>query len=321
MDFKNTRSKPTSTLQAKNIHSNNRIKKIVKRSVQQYIESFFNGEHRNMLRAVSPESLSFNTEASFDGELDPTQRKLQIARYFNKLKNILPAVLVIDSGIKDIPHSIGGKVTKASWDAKTWKGVITIQKEVDIGIVVGTRDMDSTDELSDLILLMFNELMVSSNGHYITGNLTNGEDWVVTLPNSPVDGGGSTEEAVHGDPTDRIYYVEIGSFPVMFEDKITYEKDSGLEIVLNNDSLNNHNLRKSLLPEIIISEQISVNQQHSVTIKRYNPTMRVYVSNANIATISPEGLLTPRRVGSVDVLVDERNNPGKILVRKTIQVV
>src|SRR5271170_4144110 len=57
------------------LFSNERIKSMSKQKIQEYIESFFSaiGTNRNLLGTVSPSSLTYNIDRSFDPKTDPSQ--------------------------------------------------------------------------------------------------------------------------------------------------------------------------------------------------------------------------------------------------------
>lgn len=327
--FGNIRSEPTSATQAKRMFSNDRIKTLVKQQIQKYIEAFFRGTNRPLLKSVSPKSLSYNTDRSFDPDLDPTQKRMQIVRYFNHLKNILPAIIIADSGVQGVPHSIG-YLSDAYLTGPEWAGIYPIIRKVNISIIVASMDIDSTDELSDVLSLMFNELRNLAGGHYIHGDLNNGESWVITLPNAPIDLGGRQEATVNDDPLDRIHYIET-SFQVMFEDKVKIQKTAQYDTQITSVT-GDPDLRQTLKPIVtledlngnpIANDEVSINQQVCVKIEHYNPNFRVYVSDANLATISQSGIITPRRIGNLDIIVDDSTKPAsrRVLTRKSFTIV
>lgn len=325
-EFGNIRSKPTSASQAKRMYSNDRVKTLVKQQLQKYIENFFKGMNRDLLKAVSPKSLAYNIDRSFDPTLDPTQKRLQIARHFNHLRNILPAVLIADAGVEPIPQSIG-YLSDAFLAGKEWQGIYPIMRRVNISIIAASMDVDTTDELGDLLSLMFNELTQLAGGHYITGDMNSGEAWVVTLPNEPVSIGARSETPINDDPLDRIHYVET-TFTVMFEDKVRIAKEANYDVAFTS-MLGDPDLRQTLTPKISIYDSLgnnlgdamSLNQQAHVRIEYYNPTFRVYVSDANLATISQKGVITPRKPGQIDIIIDDTTrSTNRILAKKTITI-
>lgn len=326
--YGNIRSKPTSASQAKRMFSNDRVKTLVKAQIQKYIENFFKGENQDLLRTVSPKSLSYNIDRSFDPTLDPTQKRMQIARYFNHLRNILPAILIADAGVESVPHSIG-YLSDANLCGPDWHGVYPIVRKVNVSIVAATMDVDSTDELGDLLSLMFNELRNLAGGHYIHGDLNNGESWVITLPNAPISIGARNESAVNDDPTDRIHYVDT-TFQVLFEDKVRVKKTAQYDTVFTGMP-NDPDLKTTLAPVITLKdvlgnnlgEELPINKQGCVEIKHYNPNFRVYLSDANLATITQKGVITPRKLGELDIIVDDSTKPNdrRVLARKKIKIV
>lgn len=304
--------------------SNDKIKNLTKIKIQDYIESFFKKEgiNNDLLSAVSPRFIHYNTDKSFDPATDPTERRLQIARYFAELKNVLPSILVVDGGIIAVPNNLG-LVSDVSIYNGMWQGSFPIFRRIPIAIVAAARDVDEADEMSGVISLMFNELRNLACGHYLSGKSEEFEKWVITLPNAPVEVGGLTDVDVPGDPLQKIWYTET-VLDVFYEDVLSI-KEKLKTIEYGGGFIHQPDLKRSapILPIIEIPDTISVNEQHQIVVRNWQDHYRVILSNSKIATISLNLLLTPRNLGKVTIKVidpKETENDKKILVEKEVEV-
>jgi len=314
---------PRTNEQAKRLFSNDKIKTITKLKVQQYLESFFseNGANRDLLAATAPKFINYNISKSFDPKTDPTQRRLQVARYANELRNILPAILVADGGIENVPNTIG-QIANAIVKDGRWSGYYPIVRRIPLLVVAAARDMEEADELSGLLSLLFNELRNLAGGHYITGKPEEGETWAVVLPQAGVSIGPLSDVDVPGDPVEKMWYSEA-TLDVMFEDVLAVSRDmptfrSGGGLVGQPD------LEIFLPPEITVPDVISINSQIRVFINHFQDHYRVVLSNSRVATISYNMTLTPRALGKVKIQVVDfsRLGAGKtLLAEKEIEIV
>ena len=312
---------PRTKQQTKRLFSNDKIKVLTKIKVQEYIESFFNklGENHDLLSIVSPRFITYNTDKSFDPRVDPTQRQIQIARYFNELKSVLPSILIVDGGIIPIPHNIG-QISGNYIENGVWNGFYQIFRKVPLVILAAARDVESADEMSGVISLMFNELRNLAGGHYITGKPEEAETWVVTLPNEPVETGPLTETDVSGDPTDRIWHTET-LVEVFFEDTLAVSQ----ELPIIRDMKYDVDKKAEREPTITVPDQISVNEQVVVFVDNFKDHYRIELNNPKVATLSYNMILTPRGFGKVTIrVVNDRFLPDsdkRIVAEKEIEVV
>lgn len=315
---------PSTATQAKRIFSNDKIKQLVKLKVQIYIESFFKkmGKNRNLLSAISPQSLNYNIDKSFDPQLDPTQRKLQIARYVNEIKNIIPAILVADGGVIPYQQSIGLRSRDESdFSTNTYREYYTIFRRVPIKLVLASRDMETGDQLSSVISLLFNELRNLAGGSCIEGNKEEGERYTIFFQNEPVAVSGLSETEVPNDPTERIFYAEA-DFDVYYEDVIKLESQIRTAEFINDPFVNDPDVgvpgQPFPLPQILVDDQIPLNKETQVIIKYPLDSMKVYLSDGRYATLTPLYKLSPRRLGKFKIYLESN---GKVLVQKEIEVV
>lgn len=313
---------PRTSSQGKRVFSNDRIKSLTKQQIQFYIESFFQkvGFNNDLLGIVSPRALNYNIERSFDDKVDPTQRKMQIARYFNELRNIVPAVIILDHGVKPIPQSIG-QLSSAYVQSGVWYGYYPIFRKVPITLLIAARDQDTTDDLSGLISLMFNELRNVAGGSFISGNFDQGETWVITLPNEGVEIGATSEIGIENDPLEKILYTEA-SFEVFYEDVIGIQQD--LPTITNGGILvDTASAANTLAPVINCPNTVPINSQIVVFIQGMTDQQRIQMSDPKVATISQTMVLTPRSFGTVSIQVYDptvMDAKLRIVSSKTIQI-
>jgi len=325
---------PTIRTQAQSARrfSNDKIKTLTKIKIQEYIESFFSetGFNHDLLQAVSPRFIHYNTDKSFDPKTDPTERKLQIARHFAELRNIIPSILIVDGGINVVPGNLG-LIGGATMDAQgVWRGDYPIFRKIPMAILAAARDVEEADEMSGLISLMFNEMRNMACGNYITGKQDEFERWVITLPNTPVDVGALTEVDVPGDPIDKIWYTET-ILEVFYEDILSIKTqlataEEGGSLPSESDSRE----AESIAPIIVASDTVSINSQEQIVIKNYQDRYKVTLSDSSVATISSDFMLTPRNFGTVTIRVIDpnKNQSGcrteplnTVIMEKTIRVV
>jgi hypothetical protein len=279
-----------------------------KLQLQRYIESFFHGPNRQFLSLSSPISMNYNLDHTTVESKNVKERKLQVARYFNELKNILPAIVLTDGQMRNISQSIG-LLSGATGNIFDFNGVLSPFREITINLVIGSNDIQTTDILKSTVSSMFNEFRNLAGGHYMIGDYSKGENWVVTLPNAGVDFGGMQDTPLNNDPTDRIFYVEA-SFNIFYEDSIQFNQVAEITPVLTS--------KKS--PVFDIPAQIPFNQQLQVKVKYMPADHKITVSNYKLATISPSGVLTPRGLGKV-VLKIVSVTTGKIALEKEIEII
>jgi hypothetical protein len=225
---------------------------------------------------------------------------MQIARYFNELRNIVPAIIILDHGVKPVPQTIG-QVSNAFVANGLWNGYYPIFRKVPITLLVAARDQDTCDDLSGLVSLMFNELRNVAGGSFISGNFDQGETWVVTLPNEGVEVGATTEIGLENDPLEKILYTEA-SFEVYYEDVIAIQQELPT-VGYGGAVVDTPSLANTLAPLILCPETVQINSQIVVFIQGMTDQQRIQMSDPTVATISQTLVLTPRKFGSVAIQV------------------
>lgn len=285
-----------------------KIKYNAKLQVQKYIESFFAGKNKQFLGIASPSSLSYDISHSTIESTNIKEKKLQLARYFNELKNYLPAILILDGSMRNIAQSFNS-TTNTFGSFQEIEIELSPTREIEIGILVGSNDVQTTDDLITAVSLMFNEFRALAGGNLIAGDANKGESWAINLPISGVSFGPIQEQAINGDAVDRVHYCEA-SITIFYEDKIRFTQAS--------KNLTVQSSKKSKA-KFDIPNTLNIGTQLQLKIQNYNPEMRVTVSDYKLATLSKSGVLTPRSFGEVTLKII--NKKDEILDQKTITII
>lgn len=303
--------------------SNDRVKTITKASIQGYIKTFMDsmGSNRKLMEAITKQGLQYITDKSFSQDDDPTKRHTQLVRFFNEVKESLPAILIVDQGIKYVPQTLG-QVDSARIINGKWQGQFPIIRQVPLKIIVATRDEESTDLLQSLMGLMFGELRNLAGGQRITGNVEQGDRWVVTLPldfeSDPVEMADITD-----DPKDKVWYSGVSITPV-FEDRIIIEQP--MERVEQGNFIVNSS--PDMPPAIDFPDTVSINQKVRLFVSNLQKHYKIVLDNSNVALLDQNKLIiTPRQLGKFKIKIidptkraDEPLIGPKLLVEKEVTV-
>ncbi len=300
---------PKNVKEAVSLQSHDRLKMITKSAVEQYIRSFLDsgGSHRDSIEAIAKGSLQYITDKSIQN--DPTKRPTQLARIFNEVREKTPAILIVDAGMESIPSGLNSGLIASTLINAKWQGWYNKQFKVDLTIVVLTNDQDSTDQLMEIVELLFNNLRQISDGSEIRPQEP-GHNWAVRLPLSFTIS--STSGAnITDDNKDQLWFAEF-SLPVESEDTFSIEIpfDTSLDTAdYNNDfragmKVDQSNLGQSTPPIITAPDTIQINSSAAISFSRLRPHHKIIIDQPMIATIDVPGrVITPRRLGTFNLQV------------------
>lgn len=307
---------PKSVQEAVSRASHDRIKSITKQAIQHYIEQFLNtsGVKRSITEAVGSLSKLFVTDTD-TLTTDPTLRPTQLARYYQDIRERLPAVLIVDSGMEYVDPGLNVIDHATSWGEQTalgaptkWQGQFPITFNIPITIICAAADQESADALGTFLTLVFGPLRNLSGGQRITGRDDKGDTWEVRLPLDFVPSP-TTNSAINDDPKDSVWAMTIDLI-VQFEDRILLEQEMA-EVVFDagNFVTGEANLNRDLAPVIDFPDEIQLNGSYPIRVTQLQDRQRVVLSDGNIATFDPESLiLTPRRLGCFEIQVLDRRH-------------
>jgi len=307
------RAAPKSVQEAVSRASHDRIKSITKQAIQHYIQQFMDtkGVKRSITEAVGSLSKLFITDKD-TLTTDPTLRPTQLARYFQDIRERLPAILIVDSGMEWVDPGFNNLDAVTHFgergefgQAKFWQGQFPLTYNIPISIVAAAADQESADALGSFLTLVFGPLRNISGGQRITGREDKGDTWEVRLPltftPSP-----TTNSAINDDPKDSIWAMTIDIL-VQFEDRIQLEQEMAQVAFPLTPRVNDPNLADNFAPIIDFPEQIKVNEINRIRVDQLQDRQRIVLSDGNIATFDPETLcLTARKLGTFEIQVVDR---------------
>jgi len=303
------RPRARSTSEAVSLDSHDRIVSIAKNALQSYIASFLDsdGLNRSYIKTLSPQAAQYVTDKSLQDHPDPSRKPLQLARMFNDIRQRIPCIMIVDSGLTYESAGIGGGLERTSAINGNWQGWYRVYARVNVIVACVTNDVESCSTLQTVVSMMCMQLRHIAGGARLVSNVP-GSNWECRLPTNFTSSSASPTQ-VADDPKDAIWAATL-ELELQVEDLFCVERPI-LQTVVDGGVVNNTDLAGSLAPVIDAPDsvrlrggpfQISVTQlgmQHSFSI-----------SDPTVATIDPETqTITPHRTGSFDIFVldDEHN--------------
>jgi len=304
------RAAPKSVQEAVSQASHDRIKSITKQAIQFYIEQFMStdGVKRSITEAVGSLSKLFITDKD-TLTTDPTLRPTQLARYFQDIRERLPAILIVDSGMEWVDPGLNVLDHATHFGERGdlgqpmfWQGQFPLTYNIPISIIAAAADQESADALGSFLTLVFGPLRNISGGSRITGRLDKGDTWEVRLPltftPSP-----TTNSAIADDPKDSVWAMTIDLL-VQFEDRIILEQEMSQVAFPATAAVNDPNVSESKSPIITFPEEIKINETAQIRVAQIENQQKIILSDGNIATFDPETLfVTARRLGCFEIQV------------------
>lgn len=330
------RAAPRSVQEAVSQASHDRIKSITKQAIQYYIEQFMDtsGVKRSITEAIGSISKLFITDKDIL-VTDPTLRQTQLARYFNDIRERLPAILIIDSGMEWVDPGLNVLDHVTNFGPKgqlgqptLWQGQFPLTYNIPISIVAAAGDQESADALGSLLTLFFGPMRNIGGGSRISGRLDKGDTWEVRLPltfsPSP-----TTNSAINDDPKDSVWAMTIDML-VQFEDRITLQQEIPQIAFPPTSRVNIADLAETLAPIIHFPDSMKIYSSAQILVTQIQDNQKIILSNGNLATFDPENLLvTARRLGKFQIQVVDLNRrqptgaalAPKVIASKEVEVV
>lgn len=312
------KAKPRSVKESIAQHSHDRLKTITKSAIEHYIRSFLDsdGEYRSAIESVSKGSLQYITDKSIQATKDSTKRATQLARMFNEVREKVPAILIVDAGMESVPSGLNSGLLHSTLINNMWQGWFNKQFKVSLTVIVLTGDQDSTDQLMEIVELLFNNLRQIHDGSEIRSH-ESGHNWCVRLPLT-FDISATSGTNITEDNKDQLWFAEF-SLPVEAEDTFAiempfdtsltsgaYDRDFRSDYPKDYPAspINSPNLKASLPPVIMAPDSIQINSTAGVSFSRLQPHHKVIIDQPLIATIDVQArAITPRRLGTFSLQV------------------
>jgi hypothetical protein len=332
------RAAPQSVQEAVSRASHDRIKSITKMAIQHYIEGFLNtdGIKRSITEAVGSLSRLFVTDTD-TLTTDPTLRPTQIARYYQDIRERMPAILIIDSGMEYVDPGLNVIDHATSWGEQSeagqplqWQGQFPLTYNIPITIICAATDQESADALGSFLTLVFGPLRNLSGGQRITGRDDKGDSWEVRLPlqftPSP-----TTNSPIADDPKDSVWAMTI-DMVVQYEDRIILQQEMAEVLFppVAAPQTVGGSLSETLVPIIDFPDEIKLNENYQIRVTQLQDRQRIVLSGGNIATFDPESLiLSAKRLGCFEIQVLDRRKrqpadaalAAEVVATKTVNVV
>ena len=330
------RAAPQSVQEAVSKASHDRIKSVTKQAIQYYIQQFMNtdGVKRSITEAVGSLSQLFITDKD-SLQTDPTLRPTQLARYFNDIRERLPAILIVDSGMEYVDpglnvldHATNFGDSGEIGNSRFWQGQFPLTYNIPITVVAAAADQESADALGSFLTLIFGPLRNIGGGQRITGRDDKGDTWEVRLPLTFVPSP-TTNSAINDDPKDSVWAMTIDML-VQFEDRIILQQELAEVAFPAQCDTQNPNLGGTISPKIEFPEELKLNETKQIRVRNLQDGQRIVLSDGKIAVFDPETLLvTARRLGCFEIQVFNRRKrqpsgaalAPEVIAKKSVKVV
>ncbi len=218
----------------------------------------------------------------------------------------LPALLISEESVIDVPSGLGEFFKSTRIDAYTQSVILHKMLDINVKITIGAQDEESFSLLSESLGLIFGTLrqIVGSSIQSTTPGLR----WEVTLPLRATLPATPNGVQVADSVVDKVWVGDLSLEKVRFEGFSQIEYTLGKlqpDPVASGITLHPDAHVWDDFPVRIIAPVIGkVGQAIHLQIDRRRPQSRVYIDNPDVAYIDPESLiLRPKRVGEVTIYV------------------
>jgi hypothetical protein len=306
---------PRSVMEAAAAQSHDRLKSIAKSALEHYLRSFFDtsGRNRSAIEAIAKGSLQYITDKSLEATEDVTKRTTQLARIYNEIRERIPAILIMDSGIESVPSGLMSGLTHSALLNGKWQGWFLKQFRIPVTISILTGDQESTDQLMELVDLTLNNLRQLGGGSAIRSKEP-GHNWEVRLPLTQSISA-TTGENITDDRKDQLWHSTFDvtldaedTFAVEMEFNTNFALGSYDGDIANGLTVDQPDLSSRLPPEILAPDVMRVNMPATVGFRRLRLTHKIIIDQPMIATIDTSTrTITPRRPGTFTLMVLDLN--------------
>jgi len=185
--------------------------------MQSYLSRYFDhdGTHRKQLQLTAGFTVNYETRISGprDNE-DPSVYEVQLARYWQELRQRLPAILIVDTGFERTPAGLGGITDSIQINATTSKVELAMIATVPIELQVASMDETTCGDLRDALMYIFGVLTHLNKGHVIRSDRPE-DRWEVRIPLTETSSG-LERRNITDDPKDSFWSTTVG-LDIVFE--------------------------------------------------------------------------------------------------------
>ena len=160
-----------------------KVTQTVKSAMQEYLERYLgtNGIYREQLKLTADFSVQYETRLSAPQEDDPTIYDLQLARYWQELRQRLPCILIIDAGFNYINPGLGGIAGSNIMNRSTSSVIMKMDCSIPIKLSVAAMDETTCQDIRDILVYIFGTLTNFNQGYLIRSRRPE-DTWEVRLP-------------------------------------------------------------------------------------------------------------------------------------------
>lgn len=273
-----------------------RSRTIVKSAILNYIQSWFSPDTTNhdLLQNLVGGNIHYSIkEWTIQNQ---TKKSISILNYFEKVKQDLPAILIIDTGIETRSDWQGFQPQAILWENNIKKYVIRRVMNIGISIVVATQDQASTNSVIDLLLLMFDSLRHIAGGNSLVSDEPEGS-WEVRLPISNISTSMLNDSSIDNSNVDRIWATTIELPGVFFETCFKFELDGSMPLIGN---------KKILATRTTINlnyTQLKIGEKYPISYSPYIPNLRFWVDSKSANILYDLGFywIIPLSLGELEI--------------------
>jgi len=315
---------------------------VTKAVLHRYLQRWLTPDsgHRTLLERYAPRALQFvldrprsrnvhfETGVTWSSE-DPTERKTQIARFMEQIRERYPAILLIDGGFRNRPAGLGDisggrMVAGAVYDLDLVSSMV-----INLDIMVMALDESTCSDLAAFLSsVLGSPLRRFGHGNHLTSQDGNA-NYQITLP-LEISVGALNRENITEDPKDSKWSCTIslgevsfdavtsmrGQVPIRIGDDSIGDKGGSVGSLSVGSPVDGGSSVTSEGPTISGPSTARVNQPSAYRLLgpggEYvvrDPNWKVIVTDRRLATLSQDRLvLHPRRPGTIELrLVDRRH--------------
>jgi hypothetical protein len=296
-----------------------RYLEVVKLTLQRFLEECLRpeGQFRGFFNNFASFTTGFVVNETIDS--DPNKRHIQIARYFDDVRERPPQIFIQDNGYKYQPSGLGG--IDDGWNMRNERGqqVIRVADVVTIPCQLTCAALSEQDinNMAALIQTAFGVFQREILG-YILKPQPNPErptNWEVRLPFTfTVEP--KKHEPLHEDPRQQLWSVAV-NLDVVFENSVYMIYANQPQFVPDELS--------SLT--VTVPSTVRLGQKVPIRLTKHPPRFTVYTDDPRVAVVNKTNLtfiLEPRRPGTCTLFVtapDGKSQGPRIFFQQTITVV
>jgi len=301
------RNTPKSPPEATNLVSHDKIRTISKEAIRKYIASFFNeeGKRRDIMKSVFPDLLPFITDVTFNEDSDKTKRKTQLAIFYERVKEQMPAILIADTGVVYRPTGLGLS-EGAQKIGNTIQSNFNVIRDVSIVVTAMSEDQTTAGFLGSALEIIFGNLrnFLITGVLYSTNELDN---WELRLP-LVIEPGSLEREQLGEQDLGFIWFTQT-TLNCQYEDHISIRKElPDFKFV-----------DKDLMPPLTLDapDTMIVGKRTPIYLRGYRETQRIVVDDYTKASIDQDNnfniTILPRKAGKFKIqIIDMKKIDRKI---------